>query len=383
MRVALIVEWLDSRRGGAETSTGQFIAHLCELGAEIEVFTRSEDCEIPGVTVRTLSVADLFKPLGTPLFCQKADRAVANGRFSVIHSLVPSMVADIYQPRGGSYAETMRRNVALRRGALSRWTKALAQKASIKQQMMLMLESKCIHREGGPAILALSDYVRRQFREHYQVEDSRIRVVFNGVDPDDSDEQTRRDHRSDVRRRHAIAENEYVVLMVAHNLRLKGLGPWIDALALLERDGGCQVRAVVAGKGDVRPWRRLAEQRGVPISFVGPVAAIRDYYHACDVLVHPTYYDPCSRVVLESIASGLPCITTRFDGAAEAVRDGDSGYVLNSPEEVEELAARVRTLSDADIRGQMVQTLKNREFSHTMRKHADVVFDVYRTLCAR
>ena len=37
---------------------------------------------------------------------------------------------------------------------------------------------------------------------------------------------------------------------------------------------------------------------------------MRDAYFAADFLVHPTFYDPCSLVVLKALACGLPIITT-------------------------------------------------------------------------
>ena len=47
---------------------------------------------------------------------------------------------------------------------------------------------------------------------------------------------------------------------------------------------------------------------------------MRNAYFAADFLVHPTFYDPCSLVVLEALACGLPVITTRANGASELLR---------------------------------------------------------------
>ena len=47
--------------------------------------------------------------------------------------------------------------------------------------------------------------------------------------------------------------------------------------------------------------------------------------------MQPTYYDPCSLVVLEALACGLPVITTAQNGASELLTDGVDGYVLTAP----------------------------------------------------
>ena len=66
-------------------------------------------------------------------------------------------------------------------------------------------------------------------------------------------------------------------------------------------------------------FARLAKDLGLSdrVRFVGYCPDVRDAYFASDFLVHPTFYDPCSNVVLEALACGLPVITTRDNGAAE------------------------------------------------------------------
>ena len=64
------------------------------------------------------------------------------------------------------------------------------------------------------------------------------------------------------------------------------------------------------------------------------VGAIDDpvpYYAAADVFVLPTFYDPCSLSVSEAAASGLPSVTTRFNGAAELLTEGVDGSVISDP----------------------------------------------------
>jgi UDP-glucose:(heptosyl)LPS alpha-1,3-glucosyltransferase len=76
---------------------------------------------------------------------------------------------------------------------------------------------------------------------------------------------------------------------------------------------------VVAGNPNYRGWHRLAERLGVgeQVCFIGHCGDMRNAYFGSDFLVHPTFYDPCSLVVLEALACGLPIITTRFNGASE------------------------------------------------------------------
>jgi len=110
-------------------------------------------------------------------------------------------------------------------------------------------------------------------------------------------------------------------------------------------------RVVVVGKDAPGSYRALAERLGCGerVRFVGAVPDVLPAYAAADVYVHPTWYDPCSLVVLEAMACGLPVLTTRCNGASELMEDGRSGLLVDSPADTDALAAALRRLLDVDL----------------------------------
>lgn len=82
------------------------------------------------------------------------------------------------------------------------------------------------------------------------------------------------------------------------------------------------------------------------IVFPGSTDEPEKYNGAADLLVHPSFYDACSLVVLEALASGLPVITTRYNGAGGIITDGKDGLVLDDPRDVRGLAEKILVLSD-------------------------------------
>jgi glycosyltransferase involved in cell wall biosynthesis len=62
-----------------------------------------------------------------------------------------------------------------------------------------------------------------------------------------------------------------------------------------------------------------------------------------DVFVLTSLWEGLPRVYLEALASGVPVVGTRVDGASEVVRDGVNGYLL-APGDVQGLADRVLSL---------------------------------------
>ncbi|MGL4553886.1 MAG: glycosyltransferase, partial [Gemmataceae bacterium] len=149
------------------------------------------------------------------------------------------------------------------------------------------------------------------------------------------------------------APGDVVALFAATNGPLKGLGPLLHALARLPDAVPLKVAAVAVR--DAGPFVRLARRLGVAgrVRFYPHTAAMGAWYRAADLLVHPTFYDPCSLVVLEALACGLPVITSRFNGAAERFHSADEGVVLDDPHDDAALAAALTRLADPACRARM------------------------------
>ncbi|MFH0983008.1 MAG: glycosyltransferase family 4 protein [Planctomycetota bacterium] len=379
MKVALVIEWLDEWRGGAETSTAQFVRHLLRRGVDLTVFTRSRLSPTPDLQVRTLSVTTPTRSRRSKRFAHRAAAAVRRERFDVVHAISPCLAADVYEPRGGTVAETVVRNLAIRPPGVWREFKRAAIRLNLKQRALLKLEQKLLGGSHQPLVIALSDYVMRQLREHYAYPPTRIRKVFNGVDPQPIDAATRQKDRADVRQLYHIGETDLLAIMVAHNFKLKGLGRWIEALKLLTAGTDLPVRSLVIGKDSSILWERLVARAGLSgrLQFTGPTRRVGAFFHAADLLVHPTYYDPCSRVVLEAMTAGLPVVTTRYDGASEVIENGVNGFVVEEIDAARALADCVLRLADGDLRAKMgAEALKVTE-RVSMERHAQGVFDVY------
>lgn len=385
MNVALVVEWLDAWRGGAETSSQQFIHHLIDLGVKLDVITRSPISPRPGMKIHPIRVKAASRAMRTIRFIRAADVLARSLPVDLVHAITATPTCDIYQPRGGTIAETIERNLASRTSAAARAVKRASSRFNMKQRWLLNLEQRMLTDATGPHVIAISDYVSRQLREHYDVAPDRIHKIFNGVDPDMADDATRWRNREVVRRMYNVGDDEPLAIMVAHNFRLKGLGCWIEMLTRLRRQGS-MLRSLVIGGGPIAPWRRVVLRRGLGdmLQFCGPSDRVRAFLHAADMFVHPTYYDPCSRVVLEAMVSGLAVVTTRYDGAAEMLQHGENGFVVDSPTDIESFSDHVATLeSDADLRQRVGYRARQIGPTVSMRVHAEYVHALYETVTTR
>jgi UDP-glucose:(heptosyl)LPS alpha-1,3-glucosyltransferase len=166
---------------------------------------------------------------------------------------------------------------------------------------------------------------------------------------------------------------------VAHNFRLKGVPTLLRAMSRLA-ELRLPVHLLVVGGRHLRPWRRAAARLGVDriVSFVGLKDDTAPYYAAADVYVHPTHYDPCSLVVLEAAASGLPVITTRINGVSELLHDGVDSLLIHDRCDADELAGRTRSLFDDPLRRAMGAAARQTALQHTLGRNVEQILDVYR-----
>lgn len=225
--------------------------------------------------------------------------------------------------------------------------------------------------------------VEGHIRRYYPVDPGRIRVIYNGVDLERF--QPERKRWIEERRRSELGvTGELVILFVAHNFRLKGLHCLIRAVGEAAKvKGGCQVW--VLGRGKEEPYRRLAAKLGCAdnLRFLGGQAAVEEYYGAADLLVHPTFYDPSANVCLEAMASGLPVITTRYNGVSELLVDGGLGeWVLDDPSDAPLLGEKIRQLSDEELRQRLARRSREIVEGLSWEEHGRQVIQVYREALA-
>jgi UDP-glucose:(heptosyl)LPS alpha-1,3-glucosyltransferase len=357
MRVAIVQEHVDVRRGGAETSTVEMARHLAQLGLDVSIVCSAaapvpaEMDERSAVIVQRLECSGPSRLARTVQFVGQADHVCRLEGFDIVHAVTACLSANVYQPRGGTYAETIQRSVELARTPVGRSLKRLGRRFNRRQRFLMLLERQLLSEQDPPYVAAVSEYVRRQVRSAFpQLPRKRVRVVFNGVEIEPLPADEAAAQRAAVRDELGVAEGRPLVLFAAHNFKLKGLAELIRATATpAGREADWLV--AVAGRDNPGRYRRLAWRLGAGgrVGFVGTKYPVEALYAAANVLAHPTWYDPCSRVVLEALVCGLPVVTTPWNGAAEVMRPGRHGEVVTTPRDADALGAAIVRCLDPDL----------------------------------
>lgn len=352
-KIAIIIERANIALGGAERSVSELAAALSKLGVQADILAAKGRPNNRNIHVLCRNMAG--KRVGYSTLARAAERYLSQNKYDVIHSVLPFGFADVYQPRGGTYAESILRNTASYRNENIRLYKRLTAFMNLRRSAFLRAERRLARGADGPVIAALSQYVAEQFKEHYGTDSRRIIVIPNGVKIDrqiNADQAGRLRSQILAEARLKEADEPILFLFAANNFRLKGLAPLIEAISRLANRGTeRKCCLVVAGKGRPRKYRRLARRLGLPtpgwrIVFLGPVSHIQSVLSISDVAVLPTFYDPSSRFILEALAAGKPVITTKFNGAADLFVDSRHGKLIDTPENIDALAEAIRYFTD-------------------------------------
>jgi UDP-glucose:(heptosyl)LPS alpha-1,3-glucosyltransferase len=308
--------------GGAERYLQTLTGHLRKEGHEIHIFA-NQWAGKEGIAFHKVGVVSLNSFLSTVTFGRNAARAIKKDlEFDCVISFERTNCQDIYRAGEGCHAEWLKI-----RATIEPLYKKMSFKLNPLHLALLDIERKLF--SDTRLIIANSRMVKDQIVRHYSVPEERLATIYNGVDLVRFSQDNRERWRRVVRERLGISDGSKLVLFVGTGFRRKGLGTLIDAISLAKDE---DLKVLVIGKDNFGSFRKRAERKGVDdrIVFLGPRKEIEEFYGAADIFVLPTLYDPFSNATLEAMASGLPVVTTKNNGAGELVENGQEGFVVSS-----------------------------------------------------
>jgi len=377
MKIALVIERMDPFRGGRETSTAQIAADLARRGHDVTVLCQSGAWQQEGVTVLPLGRGRLTRRGALKHFARNVQHEIDWGAFDVVHGTLPIPGVNVYQPRSGTVPGQRQADLR-RRGARGRALRRLTGRLNRRRALMAEMERRVLA-DKNVWCLPGSRMVANEIERYYRRID-RVRVVFNAVDVPEMSDRRRAENRRRVRDALGAGQETVVFLTLATNWALKGVAESIVAFAEWRRRRmrPLDARLVLLGCASRGTYQRLAASHNVADHVVmdGPVEDVAPWYAAADACVLLTWYDPCSRVVLEATRLGVPSITTAYNGASEALADG-AGLVVPSPADTPVVIEAFETLADGARRARAADACRNQARRLAIDRHVDHLLRAY------
>ena len=202
---------------------------------------------------------------------------------------------------------------------------------------------------GADFVVCISHYARSQVQKLSPVADwPKFEVCRLGVDPE----------RFAPVARPAQPE-PFRLVCVGRLVPAKGQHILLDALAVLAGRGR-RPHLTLVGDG---PDRASLESHAAHLRLQGSVRfagavnqdVILGLYERADAFVLPSFAEGLPVVLMEAMATGLPCVTTQITGVPELIHDGENGLLV-AASDAEGLADAIeRLMDDPGLRAQLGQ----------------------------
>ncbi len=190
-------------------------------------------------------------------------------------------------------------------------------------------------------IVAVSEKIKKELIKYVKIKKDRIVIIHNGVDIEKFTPK-KANEKSVLCKKLNINENKKIFLFVGDlNSPRKGFLNLIKVFEDLEEN--CILLAL--GKYERGIFHKLVEKKNLKrkIIFLGFQKDTPFFYRSADFMIFPTFYDPCPLVVMESLASGTPCIVShsRYCGSTEIIEDKKEGFIIKNPHNIEEIKEKI------------------------------------------
>lgn len=336
MRILLINHTFDATDGQGKVNL-RLAEHLLETGSEVTLVGRNVPrslAERAGVRTHELGPSELAPTQMLRHLTFGWKTAAVIRRLRAQHDLV---VAN----GGMTFAEV---DVCLCHFVQAAWLKSLHHPVrSARAARPLWSRYQALYTRQGAwweanayrrarRVVAVSGLVRDQLIQRVGVDESKIRVVENGLEPSQSKSKSKPDERAGIRREFGVDDDRFVLLFVGElKTPRKNFEVLLEALLRLPEE----VVLVAAGGSDDGPYPGRARAMGLSdrVRFMGFRRDVERLYSGADAFALLSHYEPFGLVVTEAMAAGLPVITAITVGASGVVMRYGAGAVIDRPDD--------------------------------------------------
>jgi glycosyltransferase involved in cell wall biosynthesis len=209
-------------------------------------------------------------------------------------------------------------------------------------------------------IIAVSETLKHELIEEFNVREDRIIVIYNGIDLKEYQKKEILPH-----------SHSLTLLFIGDPSYRKGLDFLIEAMRGIDEN----IRLLVAGKLR-KKYKKLA--KGLNIEFLGFRKDIPQLFHKVDAFILPSIYEPFGIVVLEAMAIGIPIIMSSHAGVSELIKDMENGIILKDPTNINEIREKITLLKEniklrRDLGIQAQLTAKNYTWERMAKKRINLI----------
>lgn len=344
--------------GGAENYLARLIVALRDKGAAFRVFSTNWVDENAVKISSPKFLPSFLRILSFAYYACKQKRDD-----ELLFSLERLPCADVYRAGDGVHAAWLDTRLVYGESKLAIFSNPL-------QAVYLWLERRTF--QNSRKIIANSNFVKNDIICYYDIESSKISVVYNGVSANSLDGT---ECKKSVCDEFGIAQDKKLILFVGSGFARKGVAEFLELLSKLGRD---DYAAIIVGKEKkMSAYQKKAKELGVNAIFTGARSDANRFYAAADIFLFPTRYEPFSNVCLEAMAGGCAVITTAQNGASEAL---GGEFVMKNPIDMDILPVLHRLLDDSEFLSEVKTANKTKSLEFSMEQNLEETLAVLESL---
>jgi len=255
--------------------------------------------------------------------------------------------------------------------------------------------------KSADGVIAVSKDMKQDVIELYGVDENKVRVIYNGIDPDFYhpifDES--------ILKKHGINPQKPFVLFVGRITRQKGISQLIQAIPKIDKNA--QI-VLCAGAPDTPELAeecknliaKASEKRDgiIWIQEMLHHKELRIIYSHATVFATPSLYEPFGIINLEAMACGTPVVGSAVGGIPEIIVEGETGFLVElehksptdfSPMDPEKFQSNFAEklnmlLTNPSLSEKMGEAARKRaEFVFSWKSIAKQTMDFYSFLCKK
>lgn len=185
--------------------------------------------------------------------------------------------------------------------------------------------------EMADAVIAVSAETKQDVLKHFNVEEKKVRVIYNGIDLDEYNITS----ESSALDKYKIDKSKPYVLFVGRITRQKGIIHLVNAIKYIDRETQIVLCAGAPDTEDIgREMKSSVEkvqQNRDNVIWIPEMLSKKDviqlYSHAA-VFCCPSIYEPFGIINIEAMACNTAVVASSVGGIKEVVVDGETGILV-------------------------------------------------------
>jgi len=351
----ILYSCLSKSWGGMEMITLTFIKELLKRNISVELLCLKEsrihiEACTSGIITHPVKASGYFHPFTV----MRVAYLLRKGKFNLVHTqaskdlwiLVPSL-------------KLIKSNIPL---FLTKQVGSFIIKKDLLHKFLYNRVTKAF---------AISRVIKKNLIETTPLDESKIELVFNGIDTDKFNPQ--KANREKVRQEFSIKDNEILIGMLARFSPGKGHEEFLYAAKKLS-DKYNNLKFMIVGEASrgedeyANSIKKLSEEIGLKnIIFTGYRSDTPDVLAAMDIFVFPSHAEAFGIALAEAHSMSVPSVCSNTDGILDIAVDGETALLFET-KNPDDLANKLGILiEDSQLRNQL---------GLNARKRADELFDL-------